>query len=118
MSRPRWGPALPGQLPPPTPRAMEVLRETFRRGTVKEAAQALAISHVTAKNHLSQVYRRIGVDTMAEAAYVLWLRDLWGEGRRRLTPRCRLPRRPGAPGRARGHRRRTNSAPPGADRCG
>lgn len=63
----------------PTPRMLETLRAVARLGSTKDAAQALGISQNTVKNTLSILYRRLGVGTMPEAFYALWLRDLWGE---------------------------------------
>lgn len=63
----------------PTPRQVEVLRARFRLGSRKEAAAALGISGDTARVHMQALCRRLGVSSAYEAAYVLWLRDLWGE---------------------------------------
>lgn len=63
-----------------TPRQMEVLRARFRLGSRKEAAAALGISDMTARGHISRLCERLGVSNAEQAAYRLWLRDLWGEG--------------------------------------
>lgn len=63
----------------PTPRQVEVLRSRFRHGSRKEGAAALGIADQTARAHLQTLCRLLGVSSAYEAAYVLWLRDLWGE---------------------------------------
>ena len=62
-----------------TPRQLEVLRARFRLGSRKEAAAALGISDMTARGHINRLCERLGVANAEEAAYRLWLRDLWGE---------------------------------------
>ena len=62
-----------------TPRQMEVLRARFRLGSRKEAAAALGISDMTARWHLARLCGLLGVSNTEQAAYRLWLRDLWGE---------------------------------------
>lgn len=64
----------------PTPRQLEVLRARFRHGSRKEAAAALGIADVTARGHTTALLARIGATNAEEAAYLLWLRDLWGDG--------------------------------------
>lgn len=62
-----------------TPRQLEVLRARFRLGSRKEAAAALGISDMTARGHIARLCERLGVSNAEQAAYRLWLRDLWGE---------------------------------------
>lgn len=62
-----------------TPRQVEVLRSRFRHGSRKEGAAALGITDMTARSHMEQLCRRLGVSNAEEAAYLLWLRDLWGD---------------------------------------
>lgn len=62
-----------------TPRQLEVLRARFRLGSRKEAAAALGISDQCARWHINRLCQRLGVSNATEAAYTLWLRDLWGE---------------------------------------
>jgi DNA-binding NarL/FixJ family response regulator len=66
--------------PTPTAREVDLLRALYRTGSSKDAGVALGIARSTVKEHLSQLYRRLGVENAYEAAYALWLRDLWGEG--------------------------------------
>jgi DNA-binding NarL/FixJ family response regulator len=63
----------------PTERQLEVLRSLFREGSLKDVAVALGISTQTAKQHVHDLYVRLGVESSREAAYRLWLRDLWQE---------------------------------------
>jgi DNA-binding NarL/FixJ family response regulator len=63
----------------PTTRQLEVLRSVFREGSLKDAADALGISLQTVKRHTHELYTRLGVESSREAAYRLWLRDLWQE---------------------------------------
>ena len=56
-----------------------MLRARFRHGSRKEGAAALGISDMTARWHMEQLCERLGVGCAEEAAYLLWLRDLWGE---------------------------------------
>lgn len=63
-----------------TARQLEVLRARFRLGSRKEAAAALGISDMTARGHIARLCERLGVSNAEQAAYRLWLRDLWGEG--------------------------------------
>lgn len=62
-----------------TARQIEVLKSRFQHGSRKEGAAALGISDRTARWHLVRLCERLGVDTAEQAAYVLWLRDLWSE---------------------------------------
>lgn len=62
-----------------TERQLEVLRSRFRHGSRKEAATSLGISEYTARGHIAEICARLRVSNTEEAAYVLWLRDLWGE---------------------------------------
>jgi DNA-binding NarL/FixJ family response regulator len=60
-----------------TPRQLEVLRSRFRCGSRKEGAHALGIKDQTARWHLARLCERLGVGNAEEAAYRLWLHDLW-----------------------------------------
>lgn len=62
-----------------TARQLEVLRARFRHGSRKEAAAALGIADQTARHHIARLCAHLGVSNSEEAAYRLWLRDLWGE---------------------------------------
>jgi DNA-binding CsgD family transcriptional regulator len=62
-----------------TARQLEVLKSRFRHGSRKEGAASLGITDMTARWHLSALCKRLGVSNAEEAAYRLWLRDLWGE---------------------------------------
>lgn len=62
-----------------TARQLEVLRARFREGSRKDAAAALGITDISVRHHLTEICDRLGVSNSLEAAYVLWLRDLWGE---------------------------------------
>jgi LuxR family maltose regulon positive regulatory protein len=56
-----------------TPRELEVL-ETLITASEREAAHQLGISVNTVKVHLQSVYRKLGVDRLAEAYHKLgWL---------------------------------------------
>lgn len=61
-------------------RQLEVLRARFRYGSRKDAAVALGISEHTVRSHMERMCQRLGVNNAMDAVYVLWLRDLWGEG--------------------------------------
>ncbi len=58
---------------PPTERQLEALRAYIRLGSHTEAAAALEISERTFKSHLATLRQRLGVQTTAQAVYVLWL---------------------------------------------
>ena len=64
---------------PPTARQVAVIQAIARHGSQKDAAAALGLRVQTVKNALGPAYRRLGVESMTEALYTLWLRDLWGE---------------------------------------
>jgi DNA-binding CsgD family transcriptional regulator len=56
-------------------REWEVLRAVAQLGGQREAALELGIAEGTVKNHLTRIYRKLGVTTQAEAlAAVGWLR--------------------------------------------
>jgi DNA-binding CsgD family transcriptional regulator len=59
--------------PPPTERQLEALRAYVRLGSHLDAAAALGISQRTFKSHLAALRQRLGVQTTAQAVYVLWL---------------------------------------------
>lgn len=63
----------------PTPRQMETLTNLFRLGSLKDSARVMGVRDSTLKKHLSEAYRRLGVENAYEAAYQLWLRTAWGE---------------------------------------
>lgn len=56
-----------------TARQFEVLRVVCERGSVKEAAWSLGITHNTAKNHLSAVYERLNVPSLGPACLLVGL---------------------------------------------
>ena len=60
-------------------RQVAFLQQVLRSGSQKEAAEALGVSVQHVKNTLRDLYDRIGASSMAEATYILWLRDLWHE---------------------------------------
>jgi len=66
----------------PTRRQLEVLRAYIRAGSIAAAAYELGISETTARQHLSDLYRRTGRVNAAQAAYWLGTGDL----RPRATP--------------------------------
>lgn len=59
---------------PLTPRELDILR-LCASSTEKETAESLNISVQTVKNHLSNAYRKLGVNRLSEAYLILgWLR--------------------------------------------
>ena len=58
--------------PVPTDRQMAVFEEVCRAGSVKVAAHRLGLSEGTVKNHLRVLYERLGADSAAQAAYLIW----------------------------------------------
>ncbi len=63
----------------PTAREMETIEALFRHGSRKDAARELHIKGRALQGRLHRLYERLGVETACDAAYVLWLRDLWGD---------------------------------------
>ena len=61
-------------------RQVEYLKTVIRTGSQKAAADALGVRPQHVKNTLTDLYLRLDVGGMPEAVYVLWLRELWGEG--------------------------------------
>jgi DNA-binding NarL/FixJ family response regulator len=55
----------------PTRRQLEVLRAYIATGSVALAAHRLEITETTARQHLSELYRRTGCLNVAQAAYRL-----------------------------------------------
>jgi DNA-binding CsgD family transcriptional regulator len=55
----------------PTRRQVEIFRAYITAGSVASAAQELGITETTVRQHLSGLYRRIGVANAAQAAYLL-----------------------------------------------
>ncbi len=55
----------------PTRRQLEVLRAYIATGSIALAAHRLEITETTARQHLSQLYRRTGCLNVAQAAYRL-----------------------------------------------
>jgi len=53
------------------------LRTVIRAGSVKAGAYALGRSENHVKNELHALYQELGVHSIHEAAYVLWLAHLW-----------------------------------------
>ena len=58
-----------------TRRQIEVLRAYTAKGSIKLAAHELGISESTARQHLSGLYRRVGCENVAQAAYRLGASD-------------------------------------------
>jgi len=58
-----------------TRRQVEVLRAYIATGSIKRAAHELGISESTARQHLSGLYRRVGCENAAQAAYRLGASD-------------------------------------------
>lgn len=57
---------------PPTARELECLDYVTRKGaTTESAARALGIEPSTVKEHLTRLYRKLGVTDRAEAVRVL-----------------------------------------------
>ena len=55
----------------PTRRQLDVLRAYIATGSIALAAHKLEITETTARQHLSQLYRRTGCLNVAQAAYRL-----------------------------------------------
>lgn len=55
----------------PTRRQLEVLRTYIATGSIALAAHGLEITETTARQHLSELYRRTGCLNVAQAAYRL-----------------------------------------------
>lgn len=64
---PLHAPALPDAADPLTPRQREVLAMVARGATNKEIAQILQIAPHTVKNHLGQIFERLGATNRAQA---------------------------------------------------
>jgi DNA-binding NarL/FixJ family response regulator len=62
--------------PRPTRRQLEVLRAYIATGSIALAAHRLEITETTARQHLSQLYRRTGCLSVAQAAYRLGAGEL------------------------------------------
>ena len=60
-------------------RQLLFLRETVRAGSIAMGAHRLGVSDNHLKNTLHALYGRLGVHSIHEALYVLWLRHLWGD---------------------------------------
>lgn len=65
---------------PLSPRQLEVVQTVTRLPNNRLAADELYISLPTLKNHLENVYDKLGVNSLRETLYVLWLEDLWAKG--------------------------------------
>ena len=63
----------PPELPPLSPRELDVLRLVAKGMANKQIGRALGISERTVKVHLGNVFRRIGVQDRTSAA--LWARE-------------------------------------------
>ena len=59
----------------PTRRQLEVLRAYIAAGSIAAAAYELGIAESTARQHLSELYRRTGYLNAAQAAYTLGIAD-------------------------------------------
>lgn len=62
---------------PLSPRQLEVVQTVTRLPNDRLAADELYIGLTTLKNHLQNVYEKLGVNSLRETLYVLWLKDLW-----------------------------------------
>lgn len=58
-------------------RQIMFLKAVIRTGSVKAGAHELGLSVNHVKNELSELYLRLGVHSIHEAAYRLWLQGLW-----------------------------------------
>jgi DNA-binding CsgD family transcriptional regulator len=58
----------------PTARELEVLVAVINEGSIKAGAVAAGISTQTAKNHLGELYHRIGARSREHAIWLLWHR--------------------------------------------
>ena len=61
-----------------TPRQREILKAATVGGYADGGA-SLGIAPGTVREHLSAIYRRLGVATLGQALYLVWLREIWGE---------------------------------------
>jgi DNA-binding CsgD family transcriptional regulator len=61
-----------------TPRQREILKAATVGGYADGGA-SLGIAPGTVRDQLARVYRRLGVVSLPQALYVLWLREDWGE---------------------------------------
>lgn len=61
-------------------RQVAYLQAVIRHGSQKDAAAELGVSVQHVKNTLGDLYTRLEVNSLPEAVYALWLRELWGEG--------------------------------------
>ena len=65
----------PRALPDLTPRQLELARLIARDWTIREAAERMGISYVTARIMLYHIYRRLGFSRGAgQARLVAWIR--------------------------------------------
>ena len=53
----------------PTHREMEVVRAILVEGSVKEAAHVLGISYATTRNHLTNLYDKVGLNDQQAGVY-------------------------------------------------
>ncbi len=53
-----------------TPREVEIMRLIVHGAPEKTVAKELGICRATVKGHIRKIYRRLGVSTRAEAAYM------------------------------------------------
>lgn len=66
----------------PTRRQLEVLHARIATGSIALAAHRLQVTETTARQHLSEPYRRTGCLNVAQAAYRLGTGHLVAIGRR------------------------------------
>jgi len=81
LARPATGEAAPIENVCLTERELEVLRLLARGYSNQQIAEALSISEGTVKNHVTNVYDKLQVNTRAEAVCWAWQHRLVGEGR-------------------------------------
>lgn len=56
----------------PTAMQLTCLIESVNRASDRAAAEALGISYQTMKNHISELYARVGAQSRAHAVVLLW----------------------------------------------
>lgn len=61
-------------------REREAVMAVIRFGGNAAAAADMGVTEQTIKNMLSSAYAKLNVYSIGQAAYDLWLADLWGEG--------------------------------------
>ena len=62
-----------------THRQLQVVTMYARTGDQRRTAEALDMGLQTVKNHLTTAYRKLGVNSFIETAYMLWLHEHFGD---------------------------------------